>query len=241
MTRKMNKCRIVVSVALAFITIILARMDQANGQSSPPTRPPGAVSGKPAPTTQPQAAPTTQPLSPLALGERRLALKIEKGHDTDSRDHGRPVALIAAALKVPEDVFRKTFSHVHPAGPGSGGPTDAEARQNKAALMAGLSPYGVTDDRINEVSNYYRYMRKNHDDLWKHREAVAFVVVNADDKVVRFDIVDAGAGYTTPPTVTIPDQRDVKITAKLLFGTDLPTNGSIESLTVAGPTTGPGK
>ena len=141
---------------------------------------------------------------------------------------------------MPDAVFRETFSHVHPAGPGSGGPTDAEARQNKAALMKGLSPYGVTDDRINTVSNYYRYMKRNHDDLWQHREAVAFAVVNADGKVVRFDLPDSGAGYTTPPKVTIAELPGITVIAKLKFGTDLTTNGSIESLTAGTPTTAPG-
>src|ERR1700761_9224328 len=82
----------------------------------------------------------------------QVPLVFSEGHATDGRDHGRPVILIANALKVPPDVFRETFTHVHPAGPGSNGPTDAEARQNKTALMAGLSPYGVTDDRLNAVS-----------------------------------------------------------------------------------------
>jgi hypothetical protein len=187
------------------------------------------------------SAPTTRPLSPLAPGERRLPLIIENGHDTDPRDHGRPVVLIAAALKVPDQVFRQTFTHVHPAGPGSGGPTDAEARQNKAALMAGLSPYGVTDDRLNAVSNYYRYMRHNPGDLWRHRDAQAYAVVNADNKVVRFDVVDPGAGYTTPPTVTIAGLPDVEVTAKVAFGVDLESNGSIQSLAVTAPTTAPVK
>src|SRR5437588_13008886 len=84
----------------------------------------------------------------------KIPLKFDGGYQTDPRDHGRPVVLIAAALKVPDEVFRETFTHVHPAGPGRGGPTDAEARQNKQALMAGLGPYGATDDRINEVSNF---------------------------------------------------------------------------------------
>src|SRR5206468_1655940 len=81
------------------------------------------------------------------------------GHDTDPKDRGRPVVLIAGALGVAPEVFREAFSHVHPAGPGSGGPTDAEARANKAALMNALGKYGVTNERLDTVSNYYRYVR----------------------------------------------------------------------------------
>ena len=66
---------------------------------------------------------------------------ITDGYDTDPRDRGRPVILIAAALNVSDDVFRKAFSGVHPAGPGQR-PTDAEARQNKRVLLDALTPYG---------------------------------------------------------------------------------------------------
>lgn len=208
------------------VTLICATSQWAYAQShdAPPPPPPRGDLPR-----QHVAAPATRPLSKLAPGETRLAIQFNGGHDTDPRDHGRPVTLIAAALKVPQDVFRQTFKNVHPAGPGSGGPTEEEARQNKAALMAGLSPYGVTDERLNAVSNYYRYMKKNHDDLWQHRDAIAYAIVK-DNKVVRFDIPDSGAGYTSQPKGTIASLPAVNVTGKLHFGTDLQTNGSIESL-----------
>jgi hypothetical protein len=228
-------------LATAIVVMTTGLMNRTVAQNAPPPPPPNPSSPHPArpdlATTKPHPLPATRPLSPLAPGERRLDVQFEGGHDTDPRDHGRPVALIAAALGVPDNVFRETFTHVHPAGLNSNGPTDAEARQNKAALMAGLSPYGVTDDRINEVSNYYRYMRRKHDDLWQHRDALAYAVVDAKNKFLRFDLVDPGAGYTTPPKVTIKDKSDVTVTAKLLLGTDLDTNGSIESLVIVAPTT----
>lgn len=233
-----------IATAIIALSSQLARAQAQDAPQSPPPPPPPPRSAndtdRPAPADSPRTktpAPTTRPLSPLAPGERRLTVTFTEGHDTDHRDHGRPVALIAAALKVPDAVFRETFTHVHPAGPGSNGPTDAEARQNKAALIKGLSPYGVTDDRINTVSNYYRYMKRNPTDLWQHRNATAYAVVSADNKILRFDLVDPGAGYTTPPKVTIEGMTDTPITAKLEFGTDLSTNGSIQSLAVAMPTT----
>ncbi len=168
------------------------------------------------------------PLAPLAAGERRVAVTFTGGHDTDRRDGGRPVRLVAAGLGVTPEVFRETFTHVHPAGPGSGGPTDAEARQNKAALMAGLSPYGVTDDQINTVSNYYRYIR-SRDGLWRHRDATASAIVSGG-MVVRFELADPGAGYTTVPIATVEGMPEVAVTATLVFGKDLATNGSIARL-----------
>jgi hypothetical protein len=55
----------------------------------------------------------------------------------------------------------KPISHVHPAGPGSGGPTGEEARANKAALMSALGKYRGTNERLDEVSNRYRNVKKN--------------------------------------------------------------------------------
>ena len=91
---------------------------------------------------------------PLPPGVTRVPVVFSGGHDTEGVDHGRPVILIANALGVKPEVFREAFTHVHPAGPGSGGPTDAEARANKAALMSALGKYGVTDERLNQVSNF---------------------------------------------------------------------------------------
>src|SRR6476620_10797851 len=94
----------------------------------------------------------------------RVPIVFSGGHETDPRDRGRPVILIASALGVPPEVFREAFSHVHPAPPGRG-PTPEEARRNKDALLGALSKYGVTNERLDEVSNYYRY-RRDHGELW---------------------------------------------------------------------------
>ena len=215
-------------VAAALAAAGLWRWARGQDGPPPPPPPPPAVDGS---GDAAAAAPTTRPLSALAPGERRVTVGFDGGHDTDGRDRGRPVVLIAAALGVPAEVFRDTFTHVHPAGPGRG-PTGAEAQANKAALLAGLSPYGVTNDRLDAVSNYYRYLREGGQ-LWRHRPAVAYAVLGADGKVVRFDVVDAGAGYTTPPIVTVQGQPAVRAVATVAFGTELSANGSIASLTTA--------
>ncbi len=60
----------------------------------------------------------------------KAPVKFSSGHETDPRDHGRPVVLIAAALNVKPEVFRKAFSGVTPAR--GRGPTPTEARRNRA-------------------------------------------------------------------------------------------------------------
>ena len=77
------------------------------------------------------------------------------GYETDLRDHGRPVALIAAALGVEPEVFRQAFSNVKPAR--GGAPSAARVRANKEVLMSALGKQGITNDRLDTVSNYYRY------------------------------------------------------------------------------------
>ena len=86
--------------------------------------------------------------------EAKFPVMFSGGHDTDARDGGRPIVLIAAALEVSPDVFREAFRGVTPAK--GRGPTEDEAKKNKAALMKVLRPHGVTNDRLDEVSNFYR-------------------------------------------------------------------------------------
>ncbi|QDV49691.1 EF-hand domain-containing protein [Gimesia fumaroli] len=150
------------------------------------------------------------------------------GYETDPRDHGRPVALIAAALGVEAQVFRDAFSNVKPAR--NGHPTEARARANKKVLLDALGKHGITNERLDEVSNYYRY-QPGRGNLWKHTPASATAIIK-DGKVTEIRILNPGAGYLTPPTVTIAGYPDLRITAILSFGKNLNTNGTIQSLTV---------
>src|SRR5438552_11396179 len=61
----------------------------------------------------------------------RVPVVFSGGHETDLRDGGRPVVLIAAALGVTPEVFREAFSHVRPA-PAGREPEPGQVRQNKA-------------------------------------------------------------------------------------------------------------
>jgi hypothetical protein len=167
----------------------------------------------------------------LPAGVTRVPVVFSGGHDTEGVDHGRPVILIASALGVKPEVFRETFSHVHPAGPGKGGPTDAEARQNKAALMEGLGKYGITNERINEVSNFYRYASWKGG-IWRNTPAAANALVK-NGAIIGYEITSGGAGYTTPPTVSVPDTKAAPAKVELSFGKDFQTNGAVTAITIS--------
>jgi hypothetical protein len=102
----------------------------------------------------------------------RVPVVFSGGYETVPRDRGRPVVLIAAALGVPSDVFRKAFSRVRPAPAGTR-PDPQQVRKNKEVLLKALGPYGVTNDRLDEVSNYYRYVR-SRGELWPTKPATGF-------------------------------------------------------------------
>lgn len=169
---------------------------------------------------------------PLPPGVTRVPAEISGGHDTDPRDGsgGRPVILIAAALGVTSDVFREAFSHVRPAHR-DGGPTGDEARTNKAALMNALGKYGITNDRLDEVSNYYRY-RRDKGQMWPNRAATVNALVK-DGAVVGYEVVDGGAGYSSPPTVTVANAKGAPAKVEVSYGKELKTNGAISSVTPA--------
>ena len=150
------------------------------------------------------------------------------GHETDAVDHGRPVVLIASALDVTPEVFRDAFSGVTPSKVGP--PSPSQARANKQVLMEKLGPLGVTNERLDEVSNFYRY-RPQAGELWSHKPAVATATIT-DGKVTGFTIIDGGYGYSTPPKVQIAGHQGVRVEAELEFTTDLETNGRVKTLSI---------
>ncbi len=166
---------------------------------------------------------------PLPPGVERVPVTFSGGHDTEEVDRGRPVKLIAAALGVKDEVFREAFSRVRPAGPGSGGPTEERARENKAALMKALAKHGITNERLDEVSNFYRYP-PGRGNLWKNTPAKANALVK-NGTVVGYELVSGGAGYTTPPTVTVPGVSAATAEVTLAFGKDMDKNGSVSAIT----------
>lgn len=155
---------------------------------------------------------------------------ISGGFKTDPEDRGRPVVLIAAALGVPTEVFREAFSGVTPAG--SGEPSPEIAQRNKEALLKVLAPYGITNERLDEVSNYYRYSASKGE-VWTRSAASATVTVT-NGVVTSVKITNAGAGYSSNPTVTIkgPDGQVITATATVTYTKDLKTNGHISAITI---------
>lgn len=161
----------------------------------------------------------------------RVTVEFSGGHETDPVDRGRPVVLVAAGLGVKPEVFREAFKEVRPAPAGTQ-PTEEQKRKNKSALMNALGKHGVTNDRLDEVSNYYRYVR-SRGEMWPTKPAVAFALVR-DGKVVGYEVVEGGSGYSSPPAVTVPGVKDAPAKVELSFGKDLKRNGAIAAIKVPG-------
>jgi hypothetical protein len=160
--------------------------------------------------------------------EKKVPVTFSGGHETDPKDHGRPVVLIAAALNVKPEVFRKAFSGVTPAR--GRRPTGDEQRRNKEALMKVLAPYKVTNDRLDEVSDYYRY-RPEKGELWPTTPAKAYAIVE-DGKIKKIEVTESGAGYSSPPSATVNGFEEVHLEAKIKFETNLKKNGGVVSVDV---------
>jgi hypothetical protein len=161
--------------------------------------------------------------------EKRVPVVFSGGHETDARDRGRPVVLVAAGLGVTPEVFRDAFSRVRPA-PGGREPDPEQVRRNKEVLLNALGKYGVTNELLDRVSNYYRY-NPGRGELWPSREALAYAVISKG-KVVRFVVTNAGSGYSSPPKVSVTGFA-VEGSVKLWFGKDLGQNGSVARIEVS--------
>jgi hypothetical protein len=170
---------------------------------------------------------TTAPQRNPPAGEGLVPVEFSGGHDTNPVDRGRPVRLIAAALNVSEEVFREAFSHVHPA-PGGTHPLREQVRENKEALMAALGPHGVTNERLDEVSNYYRYSRERGE-MWPTDEAIADAVLQ-NGRVISFQIRSGGFGYTSPPQIIVPGYPHTSAVAEISFSQNFDENGSVSGI-----------
>jgi hypothetical protein len=158
----------------------------------------------------------------------RISVAITGGYDTDPRDGGRPVALVAGALGVPPEVFREAFSHVKPA-PAGQEPDPAQVQLNKAALLQVLGPYGITNERLDAVSDHYRF-NGSAGETWPRTPATATAIVT-NGVITGFTITNAGSGYTSTPAVVISGS-DATATATIRYGADFNTNGSLTAITL---------
>ncbi|MBA4019588.1 MAG: hypothetical protein C0483_20685 [Pirellula sp.] len=164
--------------------------------------------------------------------ETQVPVTFSGGHEIDRRkDFGRPTILIAAALGVKQEVFRQAFSGVTPSR--GGPPSGDEARKNKQALMSVLAPHGISNDRLDEVSNFYRF-RPQGGEIWSHKDAAAYAVVDGG-KIKKIVVTEPGYGYSSPLTATVAGFESVKLEVKLQLSTDLKKNGSVAAVTIAMP------
>ena len=128
------------------------------------------------------------------------------------------------------DVFRDAFSRVRPAGAGQE-PEPEQVRQNKANLMAALGKYGITNERLDEVSNYYRYVQ-SRGETWPMTPAKGFARIK-DGKVIGIVVTSGGSGYSSTPTAVVQGMPEVAVQVKLSYGPEFAKNGSVTSVTAA--------
>ena len=143
-----------------------------------------------------------------------LPVTISGGHETDPIDHGRPVVLVAGGLGVTPEVFREAFSR---------------AQQNKTVLLGALAKYGITNQKLDAVSNAYRY-KPGSGQLWPVKPAVIMAYVK-NGAVISYEVIDGGAGYSSQPVLSVPGVRSGPVSVSLSFGQNLSSNGSITSVT----------
>lgn len=161
-------------------------------------------------------------------GETQVPVIFSGGHETGDQDKGRPVVLIAAALGVKPDVFRDAFRGVRPAEDGR--PTNDEAERNKEVLMKALEPHDITNERLDEVSDYYRY-KPGNGNLWKTTPAKAYALVEGG-KVKRVVVTNPGSGYSSPPVAIVQGMEKVQLKVTILFSKELKSNGAVSSVAV---------
>jgi hypothetical protein len=163
--------------------------------------------------------------------ETKVPVTFSGGHEIGPNDYGRPVALLAAGLGVKPEVFRKAFSGVTPS---RGGPPSGDlARRNKSALLKVLGPHGVSNERLDEVSNYYRF-RPQNGERWPTTPAEAYATVE-NGKIKQIVVTNPGSGYCTPPKATVQGMESVPLNVTLRFVKDLKKNGAIGPIEIAAP------
>jgi hypothetical protein len=165
----------------------------------------------------------------LDAAESKVLVAFSGGHEIAKNDFGRPIPLMAAALGVKPEVFREAFSGVTPAK--GRGPTGDEARKNKGALLKVLAPYGVTNERMDEVANYYRFRPQDHE-LWPTTPAKAEAIVE-NGKIKKVVVLEPGSGYCSQPMVKIEGFDDAKFNVELSLGKELKKNGGVKSVELA--------
>ncbi len=105
--------------------------------------------------------------------------------------------------------------------------------------MKVLGPYKVTNERLDDVSDYYRY-RPQKGELWPTTPAKAYAVVD-DGKIKKIVVTQPGSGYSSPPTAVVKGFEKIRLAAKVKYETDLKKNGGVESVEVVSDKPKPAK
>jgi hypothetical protein len=220
MKRTANGIVICAAVMLPVLAVTLLGERVTRGEAASPPGAAGQIQEPPAPTASRAAA---------RADESRVPVTFTGGYETDPQDRGRPVVLIAAALGVPPEVFRAAFRNVRPA-PAGQEPEPGQVRQNKEALLRALGPYGITNERLDTVSNHYRHNR-GRGEMWPTSPAAAYATLRKG-AVTGFTITSPGSGYSSPPEISIPGVTGVKAKVTLSFSRDFRQNGAVSTITL---------
>ena len=165
----------------------------------------------------------------LAVTSQPITVSVEfsGGFETDRRDHGRPVVLIASALGVSPQVFRDAFSHVTPAS-GGRAPEPEQVHRNKDALLSALGKHGVTNERLDAVSDFYRY-NPGRGEYWPWTKAKATAAI-VNGKITSFKVIRGGSGYTSVPYVSVVGFANLKAAVTVSYSKEFSKNGSITAI-----------
>jgi hypothetical protein len=104
-------------------------------------------------------------------------------------------------------------------------------RRKKAVPLGALARYGVTNDELDRVSNYYLY-RPGRGERWPVEAADGYALIK-DGAGLSVVVTWPGSGCNAPPTVSVPGHPEVSLEAGLHFDRDLKKNGSVVSVTPA--------
>lgn len=155
-------------------------------------------------------------------------ITISGGHETDDIDAGRPVFLIGSMLGITGEQFRDAFSYVTPEE--NGHLNDETAQANKVKLLAQLEPYGITNDEINRVTDYYRYY-PGDTNIWPYAHVVLDATIS-NGAVTSFEVTSGGHGYTSNVTIVVDGYGNIPVNATISYTDSFETNGAIDTITV---------
>ncbi len=71
--------------------------------------------------------------------------------------------------------------------------------------MKSLGTQGVSNDRLDEVSDYYRFQPQSGK-IWTHKPAKAHALI-VDGKIERIVVTDPGHGYCSAPKIVVLAMR----------------------------------